>query len=335
MEHMRRYLVVPILALVLLTSACSTQRGGGQVPESTLGIVETAANFIPEVHLPPLELSYDQDGVPRIYGIKTTDIQRFTGISLRFLELDKPFIDWFTRSNLQHIEIEHTKDGLFLYANGELLPSVGWDSDSLASAVELADMLNVQYTSMMTRLVPVLQRLGLHITLRFPVAPGNAPIALSQPGAQPSLNAEVEQPSAVVHLAVEYREDGLPSVLGLTSQDIAALTQTNLWFVELSDDQIAQLKHGNLQNLEIEARADGLRMFVNGKELPRLVYSPEQLDALVSLYAQLFPGYQPSPDFLRETITMIQQADVDLMVQFPLAAEAERIPLHDGQIIGN
>lgn len=334
MGHVRLCLVT-ILALGLLTAACGTQTTQGQLPESAFTIVETAANFIPEINLPPLELNYDQDGIPKIYGIKTTDIQRFTGINLRFLQFQKSYIDWFTRSNLQHIEVEHTKDGLFLYANGRLLPSVSWNADSLGNAVELAEMLGVQHTSLMARLVPVLERLGLHIVFRFPVAPANAPVALHEPGVRPVTLPDIESPPTVFHLAVEYSENGLPSVLGVTSREIAALTQTNLWFLELSADLIARLKSVNLQNLEIETHADGVRVFVNGKELPRLVYSPEQLEALVSLYAQLYPGYEPSPEFLRETFMMVERADVDLMVQFPVAAEAERIPLHDGRIIGN
>lgn len=334
MRNARVYLVV-ILALVMLTTACTAQTTGGQIPESTLNIIDTAASFVPELNLPTLEIAYDQQGIPSIFGIRTTDIQSFTNIDLRFLQLDKLYLDWFTRSNLQHIEIEHTKSGVFLYANGQLLPSIGWTSESLENSADLAEMLGVQNTSVIKRLVPVLQKLGFDIVLRFPVAPGSEPIKLHQRGAEPPAPADVESPSAVVHLAVQYREDGLPSIMGLTSRDIAALTGTDLSFAELRDYQISYFKGVNLQNIEVETHADGLRMFVNGKALPRLAYSPEQLDALVGLYAQMYPGYQPPPEFLRDILMMVQQADVDLVVQFPLAAEAQRIPLHDGDLKGN
>jgi len=218
---------------------------------------------------------------------------------------------------------------LFLYANGQLLPSIGWSTESLDNAAEIADMLGVQNTAVIKRLVPILQRLGLDIVLRFPVAPGNESFALHPSGTEPPTLAKVEQPSAVVHLEVDYREDGLPTIMGLTSRDLAALTGTDLSFVELPDYYITFFKAINLQNLEVETHADGLRIFVNGKELPRLAYSPEQIHALVNLYAQLYPGYQPTPEFLEETLMMVQQADVDFVVQFPLAAEASKIPLHN------
>ncbi|RME42231.1 MAG: hypothetical protein D6791_18250 [Chloroflexi bacterium] len=334
MRHARVFLVI-VLALVLLTTACSTQTTGAEVPESTLNIIEAAANFIPELNLPAVEITYDDQGIPSIFGLRATDIQRFTGIDLSFLQLPESYIDWFVRSNLQHIEIQHTQNGLLLYANGQLLPSIGWSAESLDNAAELADMLGVQNTSVIKRLVPVLQRLGLDVVLRFPVAPGNALIERHAPGVELPALADVEQPSAVVHLAVEYREDGLPTIMGLTSRDIAALTGMDLSFIELPDYYITFFKTINLQNVEIETHADGLRIFVNGKELPRLAYSPEQIDALVSLYGAMYPGFQPSPEFLKETFMMLQQADLDLIVQFPLASEAKRIPLHDGQVIGN
>jgi len=328
MRHARVSLII-MLAVALLTISCSAQATGGEVPESTLNIIDTAANFIPELNLPTLEIAYDQQGVPSVFGIKTTDVYRFTGIDLSFLQLPQAYIDWFVRSNLQHLEIEHTKNGLFLYANSQLLPSIGWNAESLDNGAELASMLGVQNASLIHRLVPVLERLGVDVVLRFPVASGNAPVELHARGVEPPTLADVEQPSAVVHLAVEYREDGLPSIMGLTSHDIAALTGTDLSFAELRDFQVAYLKDANLQNLEIETHADGLRVFVNGMELPRLAYSPEQLDVLVSLYGQMYAGYQPSPEFLRDALMMVQQADVDLVVEFPLAAEASRIPLHD------
>lgn len=334
MQHARVYTLI-ILVLVLLTTACGAQTTGGQVPESTLSIIDTAATFIPELNLPALEVTYDQQGIPSLFGFRTTDIERIVPVDLSFLQLPQPYVDWFTRSNLQHIEVEHTKNGLFMYANGQLLPSIGWSAESLDNAAEVMGMLNVPYAPVIRRLVPVFQRLGLDIVLRFPVAPGSAPIALHQRGAEPPAPAEAEQPSAVLHLAVEYREDGLPSIMGLTSRDIAALTGTNLSFLELPDYYITYFKAVNLQNVEIETRADGLRVFVNGRELPRLTYSPEQVDALVSLYTQLYPGYKPSPDSLQGVLMIVQQADGDLIVQFPVAAEAERLPLHDGQTIGN
>lgn len=328
MRHTRVSLII-VIALAVLITSCSAQATGGEVPESALNIIDTAASFIPELNLPPLEISYDQDGVPGVFGIRTTDVYRFTGIDLGFLQLPDAYVDWFTRSDLQHLEIQHTKNGLFLFANGQLLPSIGWNAESLENGAELASMLGVKNASVIRRLVPILERLGLDIVLRFPVAVGNDPIALHPQGAELPTLADVEQPSAVVHLAVEYREDGLPSIMGLTSRDIAALTGTDLRFAELRDFQVAYLKDINLQNVEIETHADGLRVFVNGMELPRLAYSPEQLDALVNLYGQMYPGYQPSPAFLYGVLMMVQQADVDLVVQFPLAAEATRLPLHD------
>ncbi|MBS1254145.1 MAG: hypothetical protein MAG451_03201 [Anaerolineales bacterium] len=329
MRHTRIFLVV-ILSLTLLLAACSAQAAGIPAQETTLNIIDTAADIIPEIDLPALTLTYDQQGVPSIFGFSTTQIQRLTGMDLSILNLDPVFIDWFMRSNLQHVEIEHTENGLLLFANGQLLPSVGWNTDTLSSAVDVAEMMDIQNASVIKRLVPVLQKLGLHFVIRFPVASGNDSISLHERGAVelPAL-ADVEGEAPVIQLAVEYREDGLPSILGLTSRDITALTGIDLSPIELSESTIQRTRSMNLQSVELETHADGLYVFLNGKEVPRLAYGPEQLDTVVSLYGQMYPASQPAPAFLRTALMTLQQLDLDFIVQFPLAAGAERLPLHE------
>ena len=194
-----------MLAVALLTISCSAQATGGEVPESTLNIIDTAASFIPELNLPTLEIAYDQQGVPSVFGIKTTDVYRFTGIDLSFLQLPQAYIDWFVRSNLQHLEIEHTKNGLFLYANSQLLPSIGWNAESLDNGAELASMLGVQNAPLIHRLVPVLERLGVDVVLRFPVASGNAPGARQARGGEPAPPAGVAPMRSVSHCRAHRR----------------------------------------------------------------------------------------------------------------------------------
>lgn len=328
MRYARVFLLV-VLTLVLLTTACSAQVASGEVPDSTLGILEQAADMIPQVNLPTLTLTYDQQGIPSIFGFKTTQMQSLLGIDLSFLNLDPVFIDWFMRSNLQHVEVQHTESGLLLFANGQLLPSVGWNTDALNNAVDVAEMMDIQNTSVIRRLVPVIQKLGIHIVLRFPVTTGNEAISLHEQGVELPTLADAEGEVPVIQLVVEYRDDGLPSIVGLTSRDIAALTGLDLSPIELTDANLQLVKSFNLQNVELETHADGLYVFVNGREMPRLSYSPEQLETLVTLYGQMYPGYQPAPGLLETALMTVQQADLDFIVQFPLAAGAERVPLHD------
>lgn len=319
MRRTRVYLIV-ILALALTVTACGAQGTEGQLPESTLDVLESVSSFVPEVNLPPVVLRYNEQGVPSVLGLSTTNITAFTGVNLSVLELDPLFIDWFTRSNLQHIELEYRDDGLFVYANGELLPSIGWDSQSLNNAVEIAPMLGVQNTATLERLIPILQRLGLDLVLQFPVSSGSESIPLHQgEAAFPTVEGAGEG-APVIHLGLEYNENGLPSVMGLTSRDLSALTGLNLSFIELSEANISVLQALNLQTLGLETRPDGLYVLVNGQALPHLAYSPQQIDALVNLYVQLdmYPAYQAPPAFLRDILMLVQQADLEFMLQFPV-----------------
>jgi hypothetical protein len=334
MRHARLYLIVA-LALILLTTACGAQATGGAAPQSTAEIIDAAAQFIPAFDLPTLQLTYDQQGIPRLFGISTTTIESFTGIDLSILELDPAFIDWFTRENLQHVAIENTASGLLLYANGNLLPSIGWDSESLQNAVMLAETAGVQNTEMIQRVLPIIQKIGLNLVLRFPTADGADAMPLHQRGTPLPDLEDPDQPSLGVSLAVNYRDDGLPTVLGLTSRDIEQLTGANLRVLELTPAWVDYTKAVNLQNVEVETHADGLQVFVNGQALPYLSYSPSQLDNLTSLYGQLYPQQQGQAGFLRDVLTLVQQADVDFVIQLPRAPSAAAIPLHDGVVVSD
>jgi len=297
----------------------------------TLSALDTAASLLPQINLPRLVIEYDQDGVPSLFGIKAAALQPFVPFDLRVLNMRSDYIAWFRRSNLQHIEIEHNHEGVFLYANGKPLPHLAWDEESVKNLGEVVTMLNLQNAAIIRRVLPILQRFGVDVVLQFPIPEGAEPIPYRERGVSSTPPAgEAVEPSAVIHLAIEYREDGLPTLMGLTSRDLSRLTGADLRFAELSENTIAYLKAVNMQHVRLQTRPDGLRIFVNGMTLPYLAYSEEELNNAVDLYEQLFPAQTEFGEFLRQVLMMVQRADVDLAVQFPVRQGAQRIPLRMG-----
>lgn len=330
-----RVFLAAILLLTLLVTACGAQIASGAAPQSALDILEQAAPVIPEIDLPALTLTYNEEGVPSIFGFSTTRMQSVLGVDLSFLNLDPVFIDWFMRSNLQHVQIQHTANGLFLFANGQLLPSVSWNADSLSNAVDVAEMWGVSNSSVIKRLVPVLQKLGIHVILQFPVASGNESIATREMGATLPEAPAPEGEVPAFHLALEYGEDGVPSTLGLTTRDVLTLIGLNLTFLELDSSLVQEFTTNNLQSVEAETQADGIYLYLNGQEIPHLAYSPEQIENLAALYGQMYPEGDPRPSLLRTVSLTVQRADIDLIAEFPLAAGAEQLPLHAEMGAGN
>lgn len=179
-------------------------------------------------------------------------------------------------------------------------------------------MLGVQYAPIIDRLLPILGRVGINVVFQFPVAEGSQRIAYRERGSVSEVSVtEVAEPSAVIHLAVEYGDDGLPRMFGISSRDLGRLLGVNLRGVELPPGTVARLKAVNLQSVQLQTRPDGLRLLVNGKTLPYLAYSEEELNNAIDLYQQLFPAQEQTGEFLRQVLMMIQQADVDLTVRFP------------------
>lgn len=317
-----------LILLLVLATACGAQPTQGQVTEMTLSALDTAASLLPQINLPRVVIEYDQDGVPSLFGIKAAALQPFVPFNLQVLNMRSDYIAWFQRSNLQHIEIEYNREGMFLYANGKPLPHLAWDEESVKNLGEVATMLNLQNAALIRRVLPILQRVGVDVVLQFPVPEGAQRIPYRAMEAS-STQAVVEdvEPSAVIHLSIEYREDGLPTLLGLTSRDLSRLTGADLRFAELPEGTIAYLKAVNMQHVQLRMRPDGIRVFVNGMSLPYLAYNEEELNNAVDLYKQLFPAQAEFGEFLRQVLMMVQRADVDLAVQFPVRQGAQRIPL--------
>lgn len=319
-----------LILLLVLATACSAQPTQGQATETTLSALDTAAGLLPQINLPRIVIEYDEAGVPSLFGIKAAALQPFVPFNLQVLNMRSDYIAWFQRSNLQHIEIVYNREGMFLYANGKPLPHLAWDEESVKNLGEVATMLNLQNAAVMRRVLPILQRFGVDVVLQFPIPEGAEPIPYREGGVSSTPSAEEVQPSAVIHLAIEYREDGLPTLMGLTSRDLSRLTGADLRFTELPESTIAYLKAVNMQHVQLQTRPDGVRIFVNGMTLPHLAYNEEELSNAVELYKQLFPAQAEFGEFLRQVLMMVQRADVDLAVQFPVRQGAQRIPLHMG-----
>ncbi len=330
MRKARVWLSLLVLLLLVLVTACSAQPTQGQATEMTLSALDTAANFLPQINLPRLVVEYDQNGVPSLFGVKAAMLQPFVPFNLQVLNMRPDYIAWFQRSNLQHIEIVYNREGMFLYANGKPLPHLAWNEESVKNLGEVATMLNWQNAAIIQRVLPILQRFGMDVVLQFPVSEGVERIPYRTPGTPSSSPTAKVEPSAVIHLAIEYREDGLPTLLGLTSRDLSRLTGADLRFTELPESTIAYLKSVNMQHVQLQTRPDGIRLFVNGMALPYLAYNEEELNNVVDLYKQLFPAQAEFGELLRQVLMMIQRADVDVAVQFPVRQGAQRIPLHMG-----
>jgi len=75
----------------------------------------------------------------------------------------------------------------------------------------------------------------------------------------------------------------------------------------------------------VRGKTDGLFVYVNGNPLPNLVWDNNLLSSAADLYAQMNPA-SPYIELAKVLLPSIDNADIAILVHFPLAAGATPIP---------
>jgi len=280
-------------------------------------------------------VEFDDRGEPSIFGIKASTIETWLSPwmgpnSLWMVKIHPYYMDWIKAANIQHIEGVWDSDGIFLFVNGKPMPYLAWDGESLDYVGQIAETFGVPYAGVIRRFLPLLRHIGLDIVVQMPLAEGATLIPLRdvRSGLKEvaATSEAIAEPSAVVHLEVAYDERGVPSMAGISAEDLEMMTGYSLWMTKLNPAVLASLQAANIQHVALVTRADGLHLLVNGRDLPSLAWNEEHLNNAINLYAQ---SNAPSPfvDMVKETLAQLGHADIRLVIRFPLAEGAEPIAL--------
>lgn len=313
--------VALLLGMMLSLAGCSRQSVTGPVEGVVSGALDVVVQYVPQVNLPRVTMTYDETGVPTVFGVKTSSIARVVPLDLRFLELSPDTVQWLIDRNIQHVELDVTEAGLFIYVNGTAMPYLAWNRDSLAYAGDLVDRLDlVPYDTTVAKLAPLLGRVGVDVVARLPILAGATEIPVRERSQRALAERKViDEPTAVVQGVIVYSDDGVPSVAGITSREIAQLAQLDLASVELTPEIIALVKGAGVEQIEVVAESDGFHLGVNEQELVHVAYNEQHLMNAIDLYSQLTGDEQSEvvATFLRNIAPVVYGADIDVVIQFP------------------
>ncbi|MCL5999781.1 MAG: hypothetical protein M1546_27515 [Chloroflexi bacterium] len=309
------------VVIALLVTACTGE---------PTKLVQQEGDFA--IALPRIVIEIDKDGVPAVAGISAEVLRTvsFNQFDPSILRMPTEYVDWLTRANLQHFEIVHKEDGLFLFANGKPLPHIGWSSESFANTGEVVNqlgVLNPAYGSMVKMALPFVQRIGVDVAFKFPLQEGATPIAFADPSSMMMLTAEqTETPVAMARVHIKYSDDGVPSIMNVSSRDLGQAIGYDLRMLELTPDMVNWIKGTGIQHITMHTTSDGVLLWVNDKLLPSVVWSDEYLKNSVDLFGQLY--YTTDPNLLKALQVLmpaLSKVDAEAVLRFPVAEGATPI----------
>lgn len=317
---MRRFLWVSLIVVMLALSAC-----GPAMPPSTGSKTESGDIFM--LALPRLEIEFDAAGNPMVLGMKLADVGLMLGQDLSGMRLDPFYVTWMTNANIQHIEMRQTGDGVAMMVNARPMPHITWDDKSLSQAMDLAMAFSPGSENLFTtirKLLPIVSRLGLDVVVRFPLQPGAKAIAYAEPTVVlAKANPSKDPASVILKFEVRYDGQGVPSILGVSGYDLAAIGLPLPVAIDMS--MLQNLQSKNIQSLELRTKPDGLFVYLNNNTLPSFTWDKGLLKSAAEVYAQMNPQ-SPYIATVNQMLPMLDTLDIGVMIHFPPAAGVKEIP---------
>lgn len=317
----RLLLLLSLLFAIIVLTACGT---------APIDISVPSPDFL--VSLPRVVIDIDANGVPSVLGFNTDQLYKFTGgqVDLRWMRMDPTLVAWFTNTNLQHVAMVQKEDGLYVFANGQALPHVAWDKESLQSVGNLIGGYYPHMQEFLIKFLPFLQRMGWNVVLHFPQADGVATIPMRDINkAITSTVVAQSQPSSIqLKLFVTYDENGVPAVPGAEPL-LRNMLGIRLDQLRLTPQAVQALQASGIQHVTLRVHNNRLFIFVNDKVLPNLAWDAQGLRNGMALFEQLYSLQDTASlnQMLDIMIPMLENAEGELTLQFPLAPGVETIPL--------
>jgi hypothetical protein len=320
---MRKVVVVLLTIAGLVLAGC-----GPAVMPAAAPPMEDGEQFV--IALPRLVVAFDENGTPSLEGLPVEQISRSLGVPLDLsaYRIDPAVVNWMTQSGIQHVELRQTGSGMALLANGKLLPSVDYKNGALGATAGLVRMLgpqNEQLATVLQKLTPIAQRLGLSAVVKFPtagaeaipLAPDSVVMATPMPRDGPA--------SAVMQFEVKYDDQGVPSIMGISARDLAAMGINAP--LALHPYYVQQAQANNIQNLQFRSKGDGLYLYVNGMQLPGVVWDKASLDNTLEAAQKLYGTLPIDWNLIKQVVPLLNNTDVSILVHLPVAPGAEVLPI--------
>jgi hypothetical protein len=321
-----------LFAAMLILNGCSARAGAGETAviaplTDQLGGASLLAD------LPALAISYNSAGEPSVGSTPLGDLQTLVPPTLLSqLTLDQATIDRLVSAGIQHIQISNTPSGLRILVNGQPLPTLVWDADSLDNLLQLLEPIEPAAVASLGSLLDTTTNLGVGVVVQLPV-PSDAeaiPLIVAGEGSNAAAAETARQAfltraggTPVVRVPVQYAADGAWTVLGLSDTEWQALTGIPFGYVRLNPTLVEGAVKAGINQVVVQTDGDGIHIKLGERELPYLRWGDGEIRTLLDLAVRLGLVQKEtlSPGMLDllvdQWLPALQATDIRIVVSFP------------------
>jgi hypothetical protein len=290
--------VVAVLIASLILSACS---GGGDSGSTMF-------------NLPSVPVTVDQNGNGTVLGFSIPDFGiEDPGFPVD-IALQPALIGQLQQANVQELEIRIGYHGIFIYANGEALPYIHWNEESVAL---LQDVLsNTAGAEQAATALPWLRRIGVGVRIKLPLADGATVLDIPRWSGEELVTTESPSETTIGPIqfaSLAYDSNGNLSIEGVPLAEIEQALGGSLG-LNLPPMVIQILQAVGAEQLTVATQPNGIDLSIDGKPLPGIAYDTARLNSTLAIAGPLAGA--DMADTLATVIPQLPGADIDLIISF-------------------
>ena len=231
-------------------------------------------------------------------------------------EMPADLMDNLKAANVQQLNVDVAEDGLFLASNGQLLPSITWNDESIETLANVVAPMAGMSAAGINSLLGIAHDTGLSTVVNVPAGEGAAPVdaagEISRSFAPVDLG---DMAPPTIRLDATFDSAGnLKSLGNLPAAAIGPLSD-----ITLSPDAMAALTDLGAGELSIVTEANQLNILMDGETALSVGYDVPSLQAALELAAP-FLGDTPLSDpavnqlLIEQILPLLPASNLDVTV---------------------
>jgi len=272
---------VRICAVALVVSLVVSACGGGTTGKTWF-------------NLPSLPVTIQSDGAVRLFGLTVSYV-------------DPALVLQLQTANIQQLEVRFGYNGILIYDNGQPLPYVTWDAESVATLQDvIRNAPNIPNAGLIASALPWLRQIGLGASIDVA---NTATPDMRWNGEETTALAEPVEPTIGPFQlgGIAFDPQGNLSIGSLAAADLGVAGPL------LRAETLAMLTSFGIENLQVTTVPNGIQLSMNGRPLPGIAYDSQSLARVEPVVAAFAPALAPT---LSSVLPMLQSTALDVAVSF-------------------